>query len=370
MDADRFDTIARMLAARATRRRTLGGLLGAGLTVGVASAAADKHRNRLRKKRHQRRGKRGQPQAQGECADPGPGTNLDGCDFAGKDFSGRDLSGSDITDATFRNAVLVDTDLSGSDMARTSFRGANLCGAKLSSSSLANADFRGSSGSDGRPTNLTRADLRSSKCKGTIFDANTIFCGTKTCSGAVRNDGCPAGVDPEDTCCADADCPAGEVCQRGTCTCEGCRDGETCPAGDAWAQCGANGTPCRTCGDGQICAADSGTCVNCSIFTRVGGTFCEVRDAFSKYQCTATCRCAKATIGDGTYSVCFDGPAYCRRGPEQICEFPADCVIEGLGTDCIVVGDCEPGCRTACVTRCTEDEGSGGGPLQLVVLDS
>jgi hypothetical protein len=368
MDAARFDALARILGAPATRRRALGRLIatGAGLAGAVASATAGKNRNR--KKPHKRLGKGRQPGAQNNCANPGPGSSLDGCDFAGRDFSGRDLSGSEINDATFQNAVLVDADLSGSDMARTSFRGANLCGAKLSSSSLAAADFRGSTGADGRPTNLTRADLRSSKCKGTLFDANTIFCGTTTCNGAVRNDGCPAGVSPDDVCCADADCLAGEVCERGVCTCKGCRSGDTCPAGDAWAQCGADGATCRACGDGQICAADSRTCVNCSISTSVGGTFCEVRGAFSKYQCTATCRCAKATIGDSTYSVCFDGPAYCRRGPEQICEFPADCVIEGLGTDCIEVGDCEPGCRTACVTRCTE-EGSGGGPLQLVVLD-
>ena len=376
MDAVRFDAIARSLATRATRRRALAASIGAGLAGVASTATAGKNGNRKHKNKNKqqnkRRGNRGQPDAQGSCADPGPGSNLDGCDFAGRDFSGQDLSGSEINDATFRNAVLVDTDLSGSDMARTSFRGANLCGATLSSSSLVNADFRGSTGSDGRPTNLTRADLRSSKCKGTLYDANTIFCGTKTCNGAVRNDGCPAGVAPADVCCLDTDCPTGEVCRQGVCVCEGCRNGDTCPAGDAWSQCGADGALCRACNDGQVCAAGRQSCVACSISSseRVGGTFCEVRGAFAKYQCTSNCRCAKGILGTSEYDVCFGGAAYCRRGPEQICEFAADCVIEGVGTDCIVVGDCEEGCTRACVTRCTDDEGLAGGPPQLVILDA
>ena len=118
-----------------------------------------------------------------QCANPGPGKNLNGCDFAGEDFSGQDLSGSSISDATFRNAELFDTDLSDTTMRRTTFRGANLCSANLSSSSLNRADFRGSTGPDGRPTNLTRANLRGSSCGGVLFNNQTIFCQTITCNG-------------------------------------------------------------------------------------------------------------------------------------------------------------------------------------------
>lgn len=373
MDADRFDAITRTLAARATRRLTLGGLIGAGMAGAAAAITAGKNGNRKDKDKNTqhntRRGKPGRAQAPGDCANPGPGRSLEGCNFAGRDFTGRDLSGSEMNDATFRNAVLVDTDLSGSDMAGTSFRGANLCGAKLSSSSLVNADFRGSTGSDGRPTNLTRADLRSSKCKGTRFNANTIFCGTRTCNGTVRNDDCPAGVDPADACCRDADCSAGETCKGGVCTCEGCRNGDACTAGDRWAQCGANDDTCRACANGQVCAGRQ-TCVACAIASgeREGGTFCEVRANFAKYQCSPNCACAKGILGTSEYDVCFGGPAYCTRG-SILCEFAADCVLEGLGTDCVVVGDCEEGCTRACVTRCTGDEGSVTEPPRLVILD-
>ena len=101
-------------------------------------------------------------------------------------------------------------------MRGTSFRGANLCGADLSSSQLRDADFRGFA-APGNATNLFRADLHSSGCSGTQFNARTLFCQTTTCNGTISNRDCPAGTAPADVCCLDADCGAGHACRNGTC---------------------------------------------------------------------------------------------------------------------------------------------------------
>jgi hypothetical protein len=490
MDAERFDAIARKLGARATRRGALAGLIGTGLAGAAAVRAA----------RNDRRGKKGRrgagrPRAKANCANPGPSKTLNGCDFSGKNFSGKDLSGSEINDATFANAELVGADLSDSSMRRTTFRGANLCRATLTSASLNKADFRGADGPNGRPTNLTRADLRSSGCGGVQFDANTIFCGTRMCDGAIRNDDCPAGVDPEHACCTDADCGPNRICRNGACvpdagtctagqdfcqnsgtascngdsgwdcfvtasgasfcglsgfcsgcsrgeegaavtgpgsacvdttgescgcdnvnnracvspcgpcandaqcgagrvccggeckfgnccsavdcggdgrcvqnhcTCDGCRAGHDCRAGDAWGQCGNGGAPCAECHANQVCAANQ-TCVSCEFGRITRGTYCDVRENFAKHQCGPNCACAENPQALG---FCFNSSAnaYCTTGPEPICEFSADCVIEGLGDYCILAGECAERCnKTVCVTRC--GSGDEGGPPQLVVVD-
>ena len=253
MDAERFDTIVRTLAARTTRRRTLGGLIGAGLagaaaTATAATATAGKNGNR--KKRDQRRANRNGVQTASDCVSPGPGQNLSGCDFSGENLTGQDLSGSSMRGTNFRNA--------------------NLCGANLSSSTLTNADFRGA--------NLTRATLRSSNCRGTLFDATTIFCGTTTCNGAVRNTSCPGGVPPGDACCVDV----GELCANGGQCCSGICEGEAgnqrcqahdtggCQPGYTLADCGGTDVRCPDNSSG-LCATTTGNAGYCLLhkFNRV-----------------------------------------------------------------------------------------------------
>jgi hypothetical protein len=103
----------------------------------------------------------------------------------------------------------------------------------------------------------------------------------------------------------------------------------------------------------------------------VGGTWCDVVDDFARFQCGRNCACATNPQGFGA---CFNTSVagYCHIGQdrEPICEFAADCIIEGYGDYCILAGECEPGCnRTVCVTRCGAGENSGDGPLQVVGVD-
>jgi hypothetical protein len=239
MDDRAFDRLARLLGGVGTRRGALGFLLATGLAGGAGTTIA-------RRKHHGRASKRppgkGAPvKAQGaDCGNPGPGANLNGCHFEGRDLSGKDLSGSRLVAAKFARA--------------------NLCSADLSSSNLKNADFTGA--------NLTRADLGSSSCKGIRFDAATTFCRTIACDGTIRDDDCPAGVDPAAVCCDDDDCAAGQTCDvaRGVCgcppcppcticngsgqcvPCPGCCDAAgACQPGASIAACGEGGGTCREC---------------------------------------------------------------------------------------------------------------------------
>jgi hypothetical protein len=194
------------------------------------------------------------------------------------------------------------------------------------------------------------------------------------CGQCTNNAQCGVGICCDGTCniecCTTADCGANETCEEGVCVCPGCRSriNNRCEVGDAWAQCGADGDRCMECAGGQVCAAGSQTCGDCEFGGRQRGTFCEIRDDFAKFQCAPNCACARNPQGFGAcFNTSIEG--YCNSGPEPICEFSADCVIEGLGTDCILVGGCETCTTTACVTRCASDESSGDGPLRLVVLD-
>ncbi len=217
MDHGSFDRLARLLGSAGSRRAAIGALLGTGLTGTLGAAeAAKKDRN---KKRRAGRKDRGQAQVSAQAADclnPGPSSNMNGCNYEGEDFSGQNLSSSSMVGTIFRNADLLGTDLSSSNMRGANFRGANLCGADLSSSTLRNTDFRGfaiGQGS-GRQTNLAFADLSSSACGGILTNNRTFICGTTWCDGTVRNDSCPGGV-PSDLCCTP--CGAGEACVNNDC---------------------------------------------------------------------------------------------------------------------------------------------------------
>lgn len=198
MDQASFDRLARALGAARTRRTALGAAIGAALAGSLGAADAKKpnrNGNGKRRKTGKKNRAAGVSAQAATCGSPGPSSNLNGCNFNNEDLSGVDLSSS--------------------SMRNTRFRGANLCGADLSSSNLRDADFRGFA-DPGNATNLTRADLSSSGCRGTLFNARSIFCQTITCDGSISNRDCPNG-DPEGICCADVDCGVGVSCNGGVC---------------------------------------------------------------------------------------------------------------------------------------------------------
>ncbi|MGH8010381.1 MAG: pentapeptide repeat-containing protein, partial [Candidatus Binatia bacterium] len=207
MDHESFDRIARLFGRAGSRRAALGTLFGTGLagTLGIASAKKkdkDKDKKKERKRKKSRGGADVTAQA-ADCLSPGPSSNMNGCDFNNEDFAGIDLSSS--------------------SMRGTTFRGTDLMCADLSSSQLKNADFRGFA-FPGNPTILFGTDLHSSGCAGIQFNSNTLFCGTITCNGSIRNDDCPpqfAGgqvcLQPQQECTSDAQC---EDDGTGTTVCE------------------------------------------------------------------------------------------------------------------------------------------------------
>ena len=211
MDPTRFDSLARALSRPASRRGALGAMLGTAFgRVLTGAAAKPAHHHRAGQKNPRHAGTSG-VQAQASCANPGPGQNLDGCDFSGQDFSGQSLRASSLRGTLFTGATLRGTNLSDSNAKGANFHNANLCGANLSSSTLTNADFTGA--------DLTKADLHASACKGADFTGATL-CQTRTCNGKLDNSGCPSG--DATVCCSDADCPSGETCQGSSCQPVGC----------------------------------------------------------------------------------------------------------------------------------------------------
>jgi uncharacterized protein YjbI with pentapeptide repeats len=194
-----------VLGGSSSRRGALTALLSGGLAGAVGLAEAKKKGKSGKSKGQKGKKTRDQASVAAEAADclsPGPSANLNECNFTNRDFAGHDLSSS--------------------SMVGTRFRGADLCGADLRSSQLKNADFRGFA-DPGRETSLTKADLRSSGCSGIQFNTRTIFCQTRTCTGALNNRDCAAGVAPADVCCGNADCGPARLCQDGACVaCDVC----------------------------------------------------------------------------------------------------------------------------------------------------
>ncbi len=204
MDRERFDALVRLIAARRSRRGTLAALLGAAL-LGQTTGVAGKYRKGRggggKRRRETNRDKRPVGAEAASCASPGPSSNLKECNFAGDDLSGFELSGS--------------------NMKNTNFNGATLCGTDLSASNLKQADFRNAE--------LTRATLDGSNGNGARFNPGTRLCRTVLFDGSIDDGDCPAGVDPEDVCCFDADCPPGTTCSDGRCALPTCaHDDQVC----------------------------------------------------------------------------------------------------------------------------------------------
>jgi hypothetical protein len=169
MDRNQFDTLARLVSTRQSRRAALATLLGAAVlrsNPGAALAKKIKKRGRV------------EAAAANRCypgtrCTPGPGRNASRCDFAFSTvFRNRDVRGSNLSKSSFRGADLRGADFRGANLSGGCFVGADLLGAKLGSS-----------------VNLHKA----------------IFCNTRMPDGSINTSGC----DKTTACCSplERDCP-------------------------------------------------------------------------------------------------------------------------------------------------------------------
>ncbi len=167
MDRDQFDTLARLVSTRQSRRGALAAVLGVLLVSPIGSAA-----------RRRRGASRVSAAATDRCYPgkscvPGPGKYAPRCDFA---FS---------TD--FRN-----TDVRGANLSRSSFAGADLRG----------ADFRGANLSGGC---FASANLTGAKLGASVNLRGAIFCNTTMPDGSIDDSGCEGST----PCChlREQNCP-------------------------------------------------------------------------------------------------------------------------------------------------------------------
>jgi hypothetical protein len=259
-------------------------------------------------------------QTQATCAKPGPGKNLDGCDFSGQDLSGKNLNGSSLRGTLFTGATLRGTNLSDSNAKGATFHDAKLCGANLSASTLTNTDFT--------DADLTKADLHASACKGADFTGATL-CQTKTCNGKVDNSGCPSGS--ATICCADADCPASTPTCRNH-QCSGCATDNDCGAHQ---RCCGGACVTGVCCTGTDCGPRGNNCVSAG-----GGPADCICGTGSL--CPATQTCCPADAGATNAGACVDvqtSPANCGKcGNEcssgQLCCGGRCCTPNCTGRSC------------------------------------
>ncbi len=159
MDRNQFDTLARLVWTKQSRRAALATVFGASLVSANGGAA-----------KRGRGARRVAAQAADRCypgknCTPGKGKNTSRCDFA---FS-----------TEFRNLDVRGANLSKSSFAGTNLRGADFRGANLSSGCFASADLTGAK--LGASVNLHRA----------------VFCNTTMPDGTIDNSGCEG----ETPCC-------------------------------------------------------------------------------------------------------------------------------------------------------------------------
>ena len=313
MDQRAFDRLARVLGATGSRRAALATLLGSALGGSLTAAAAKKHAHRG--KGRERRIDKGRVHAQANCANPGPGQNLDGCFFFRQNLAGVDLHGSSLRGTNFAEANLAGADLHGSNARGAIFFKANLCGAKLHSSVLRNANFSGA--------NLTDTDLHSSSCAGADF-YGAVICRTIRCNGTIDNPNCTS-------CCG---CDSDECCVEGT-----------CQAGSTWSQCGGDGATCDACAVGEVCAAASHSCQACT--ESAAKSVCEAGGPSGPAGCAGNCICVKKKSGGG---FCAGGLACFGQFS---CNVDADCdAVFGPGSACLEAASCCPS-GTYCAAPCT-----------------
>jgi hypothetical protein len=180
MDRGQFDTLARLVSSKRSRRAAIATLLGATLLRHDPAAVLAKKRGRVK------------TQAASRCypgtrCTPGPGKDASRCDFTGSTaFFEGDFRGSNLSRGNF----------TGAQLARGDFRGANLSGACLVGANLQGARL-------GNSVNL----------HGAIFCRTLMPDGTfndRDCEKATRC--CPAPPPPACEECGDACGRPGDVC--------------------------------------------------------------------------------------------------------------------------------------------------------------
>lgn len=196
MDRGQFDTLARFVWTKQSRRAALGAILGAALLEHAPGSLAAKGKGKKTRKR-KRKNRDCYP---GRSCHLGPGKDTAGCDFAGSvaffegDFSGSNLSGANLT-------------------------GAQMAGANLQGADLGNACLVGA--------NLLEADLAGANLDEAIFCATLMPDGTTNDSGCGKGTRCCPTPGPICRTCAD-DClgSINDICNafgtRQCCTGMGC----------------------------------------------------------------------------------------------------------------------------------------------------
>jgi hypothetical protein len=312
MDRDRFDALARLLAATGSRRRTLGALLGIAVFGEGVDALAKKNgtgsknrsKNRNQKKRRQKERRARDQAAPANCFTgspciPGPGTNLASCDFEGTNaLAGQNLRGSNLSKANLQDAdasgaklnsanlggaCLVDANLTGATTGSANFTGAIFCRTKMPNGTINNSGCN--KGTRCCPTCINFGEVCGPGIGGSC--CNSFVCEGGTCRCPLGQTRCPDGVCRE--CCENGQqstCPANEICCAGDCAnlqtdpnnC--CRCGRRCDAGEIC----SSGLTCqdptclpltRTSGD-VVCADNGGLRFNALAPTVFGAARIEV----------------------------------------------------------------------------------------------
>ena len=212
VDRDRFDTLAKLYAASASRRGALVGLLAAALFPPDPAAVVAGKRSRKRVKQNTAGATAAAPCYPGTKCTPGRGRNSSGCDFALSTlFRNLDVRGSNLSNSSFAGADLRGADFRGANLSGGCFAGADLTGARLGSS-----------------VNLSGA----------------IFCNTTMPDGTIDNRGCEG----ETPCChlRLQDCPNAKIeCYtEGEDGCQQLHVGDLGPVGNCWSFLGG----CCPCG--------------------------------------------------------------------------------------------------------------------------
>ena len=307
MESDRFDRLARSLAAGSSRRRLLAGLL-AGLIVPLEVAA-----KRGKDKRRKQRQKSQRIQAQlepcwrvGACI-PKKGANVSRCNLVGYDPT-------------------TPPDCTGCNLSRANLRGANLSGANLTKANLSGAC-------------LVDATLNGATISNNTNLYNAIFCRTIMPDGSPNNSGCGSG-----TAC----CPTCNVGLGGNCSALGsvCCDGLTCVGGTCVCipdTCEGLGHQCGSSTDG---CGGTLNCGGCAATEQ-----CDDNRCFLEFPNCAGCGDGKfaVAVNSGGINFChtaFTGSELCAN---QQCSNTADCPANQW---CAYLADCDPdfphcapGCR-------------------------
>jgi hypothetical protein len=281
MDTRSFDRLVRLFGGSATRRASVGVLMASAL-AGIAHGS-EAERSRGKGRRHgkgkgsrsnghgqaRRRNARARAEAvparcyTGVNCTPGPGKNLNKCDFGGASLVG----------VSVKSANLGYANLTGANATNANFRGANLGGACLVDADLSGANLGGAN-------TAQTIFCRSTMPDGATIDNSGCDRGTACCPTCIEL-GASCGGDLGAACCGDRVCTGGPgtpgiCCPQGQTNCDGvCVDllrnpnhctacDNVCPGplANAVVQCGTgideNGDPGHGCT--MLCERGFGNC--------------------------------------------------------------------------------------------------------------